>query len=112
MLVPRSLAEASCEVSGDGGTRSPLLSVGTYCAGNRAVALRETAAGRLLAVDHHFWRSAGSGSIRLRGNDSGFGAAARNVPGIWKAFADSGARKADSRYSLRGTHGGVGRTVF
>src|SRR6516164_745396 len=112
MLVARSLSRVNSEVSAHGRARPPLLSVGTDRAGNRAVALRETAAGGVLAVDHHFRGSAGSGGVRFRGNDTRPGVVERDISGIRKTVADSGAGDADSGQSFGGEPGGVGGIVF
>src|SRR6516165_4558178 len=112
MLAARSLSEEDGEVSGDGGTRSPLLSVGNYCSGNRAVALRKAPPGRLLVVDHYFRRATGGGSVRFRGDDTGPGVAARGGSRIRATVADSGARDTNSGQSFGGKPGRVGGIVF
>src|SRR5215469_6261676 len=94
---------------GDG---SPLLSVGAHCAGNRTVALRQAAAGRVLVVDHHFRRSARSWGVRFCGDDTGSGVAARDVSGLRTTVEDPGARDADSGQSFGWKSGRVGGIMF
>src|SRR5277367_474721 len=113
MLLAESLSRRGTrEVCGHGGIEFPRLSMGTYCAGNRAVALREAAAGKLLAVHYYFWRGAGRRGVRGRGNDPRHGIVARGVSGIRETIADTSAGNTDSGQSFGGESGRIGRTLF
>src|SRR5258705_12645111 len=97
---------------GHGRNESPHLSVGICCTGCGALALREAASGRLLAVDHYFRRRAGSGSVCNRGDDPRPGVAARDVPRIRQALADSKPRNSDSGQSVGGGSWGTSGGFF
>src|SRR5260221_13764507 len=102
----------SNEVGGNGSPEFTLLSVGICCTGCGTLALRKAAPGRLLVLHHHLRQCAGGRGVYSRRDDPRPGIAARSIPGIRQALANSSRRTSDPGQSVGGKSGGTGRPVL
>src|SRR5205807_9735753 len=88
-----------------------LLPLGAGTASQRAGALREAAAGKLLDLYNVIPEVAGSGRLYSGGSDTGSGVAARRVSGIWAKIANPNAGNADSGQSFGRQLRRIGRAL-